>query len=153
VLWASEGQTLVEAGRGDPPGGVGNGSDGSQHPAGDKPTRKKGEYGDNSERDGRVHQQLVRVGRTLRSLDRACLGQLMHRLRQVIGGQRQLVLVLCQARFQGGDWPGEERVTSRRQGSRPRGLSEQILDANHLTLVICHRSEGLWEREVLQILE
>ena len=107
VLRAGEGQTFVEAGRGDPPGGAGDGSDGSQHSAGDKPSGKEGEHGDDPERDGRVHQQLVRVGGALCGLDRACLGQLVHRLRQVIGGLRQLMLVLLQARIQVATGPEE----------------------------------------------
>ena len=51
VLRAVEGQALVQAGRGDPPGRAGDGPDGSQHPAGDEPAGEEGEHGHDGQGD------------------------------------------------------------------------------------------------------
>ena len=42
---AAEGQTLVQAGGGDPLCRAGDGSDGSKHPAGNEPASQEGEHG------------------------------------------------------------------------------------------------------------
>ena len=103
VLRAVEGQALVQAGGGDPPGRAGDGPDGSQHPAGHQPAGQEGECGHDGQGDSRVDQKLVRVGRALRGLDGPCLGQLMDGLGQLVRGLGQLmdglgqpVLVLSQ---------------------------------------------------------
>ena len=59
VLWAIEGEALVQVGRGDPSGLAGDGPDGPQHPAGNEPAGQKGEDGHDGQRDARVDQQLV----------------------------------------------------------------------------------------------
>ena len=62
----------------------------------------------------------------------------------------QLVLVLLEARFQGGDGPGEfGRVIGRRCRTDSCRLSQQVQDMDHLTLVVGHRRERLWERKVV----
>ncbi len=96
VLRAVEGQALVQAGRGDPPGRAGDGPDGPQHPAGDEPAGQQGEHGHDGQGDAGVDQELVRVGRALRGLDGPGLGQLVHGLGQLTDGLGQLMLVLRQ---------------------------------------------------------
>ena len=96
VLRAVEGQALVQAGGGDPPGRAGDGPDRSQHPAGNEPAGKEGEHGHDRQSDSRVDQKLVRVGSALCGLDGPCLGHLVHGLCQLMDSLRQLMLVLCQ---------------------------------------------------------
>ena len=96
VLRAVEGQPLVQAGGGDPPGRAGDGPDGPQHPAGDEPAGQQGEYGHDGQGDSGVDQKLVRVGRALCGLDGPGLGQLVHGLGQLMHGLGQLMLVLGQ---------------------------------------------------------
>ena len=97
VLRAAEGKALVQARGGDPSGGAGDGSDRSQHPAGNEPAGHEGERGHDAQRDSGVDQELMRVGGTLRGLGGPCLGHLMDGLCQLMLDRRQLMLVLRQA--------------------------------------------------------
>ncbi len=66
VVWPGQGEPLVQAGRGDPLRGPGDGAQRPEHPAGHQPAERERERGHHDQREAGLLQQRVQV-------ERACL--------------------------------------------------------------------------------
>ena len=146
VLWAVEGEALVQAGRGDPAAACGDGADGPQHPAGDEPAGEEGERGHDRESDSRVDKQLVRVGRALGCLGRSRLSYLALGARQLTHSGYQSVLVAVQLMlvpFQLGS-DGEQSCDAR----AGRKALQPLLILRQLLLGGLQPGKSLWQAEV-----